>query len=99
MSNTNITQSTDAPEPAQRRAPLHGELSALVHELNQPLTAIQMYAEAGCALLAREGSDPDLLQSLFEKIVIQSARGNKVSDELRSILRESKAAPDLHKSG
>ena len=54
-----------------------------LHQLNQPLTAINNYAQAGSALLAAGQVDPDRLRELFDKIAGQSARTFDISRELR----------------
>ena len=58
-------------------------ITDLLHELNQPLTAINNYAQAGSAMLAAGQADPQRLRELFDKIADQSVRSVAISKELR----------------
>ncbi|MDP1931625.1 MAG: hypothetical protein Q8L60_09230 [Gammaproteobacteria bacterium] len=81
MSNRQVPQQMGAAEVSR--------LIFLLHELSQPLTAIQNYAHAGCAMLASDNADHTVLLSLFEKISEQSLRGNRTSNELSALVRSS----------
>lgn len=59
------------------------ELLDILHQLNQPLTAINNYAQAGSAMLAAGHCDPARLRELFDKISDQSARSFEISKSLR----------------
>lgn len=63
------------------------QFSELLHRLNQPLTAIGNYAQAGSTLLAAGKMDHAMLQSLFDKIAQQAQRGNDISRELGALVR------------
>ena len=58
------------------------ELRRLLHQFNQPLTAIGNYAQAGNSLIASGQTDSHQLQELFGKIAAQSARATALSQEL-----------------
>lgn len=78
-----------------------GELTAgIAHEINQPLTAIAAYADAGKSLVARnEIHDPKDLQVICERIGQQARRAGKVVQRLRKLVRTgtlSKAHYDLN---
>jgi len=66
-----------------------GELTAgIAHEINQPLTAIAAYADAGRHLVERSSDDnPDHIQLIYEKIGEQSRRAAEVVQRLRKLVR------------
>jgi len=75
-----------------------GELTAgIAHEINQPLTAIAAYADAGCSLIHRAGgaSNRDM-QSICERIGEQSRRAGEVVQRLRKLVRSGTVARALH---
>lgn len=59
------------------------EISQILHKLNQPLTAINNYAQAGSYMLENGVPDLERLKELFTKIASQSARSFEISQELR----------------
>lgn len=63
----------------------------VLHRLNQPLTAINTYAEAGLQLIDSGRGDAERLRELFEKIAVQSSRTFDISQQLKSALRETRA--------
>jgi signal transduction histidine kinase len=65
----------------------------LLHDLNQPLTAIGNYAQAGCQLLAQGMNDPVRLRALFEKIVLQGNRASTLTHELGQTLAGATLPP------
>jgi hypothetical protein len=65
------------------RAELHPDLSRRFHDLNQPLSAISNYAQAGSHLIDNGMADTAKLKELFGKIVAQSARAATLGQELR----------------
>ncbi|HEY0963418.1 MAG TPA: histidine kinase dimerization/phospho-acceptor domain-containing protein [Pseudomonadales bacterium] len=71
-----------ATQPPSARRP---DVSRLLHDLNQPLSAISNYAQAGSHLIATGAADTDRLKSLFDKIVQQSARAAALSQDLRKV--------------
>jgi C4-dicarboxylate-specific signal transduction histidine kinase len=73
-----------------------GELSgAIAHELNQPLTAILAYAQAGSRFLARATPDFGRIGEIFNEIVQENNRASEVIRRLYRLLRkgESKSEP------
>lgn len=62
------------------------ELRRLLHQFNQPLTAIGNYAQAGCHMIDNGQVDPARLKELFEKIARQSGRTIALSQELGQAL-------------
>jgi PAS domain S-box-containing protein len=68
------------------RVTLLGELSgSLVHELNQPLTAILSYAQAAQRFLARGRTDK--LQQILCDVVAEDKRATEVIRRLRALLK------------
>lgn len=64
-----------------------GEMAAaLAHELNQPLTALSVYASACQRLAGGEGADP-LLQKTIHSMVKESERASDVLKRLREFFR------------
>lgn len=61
-------------------------VSALAHEVNQPLTAIQNYLQAGQHLVA--AGETQKAQALFAKAVEQSERANAIIRRLREFVRK-----------
>jgi len=70
------------------RISIFGEMAAgIAHEINQPLTAIGTYAEAGKRRIEGNNTDIDKIKGLFEKIEIASHRASDVILRLRMMLR------------
>ncbi len=63
------------------------DLAKVIHQLNQPLTAINNYAQAGCFMIEHGVPDPERLLELFEKIASQSSRTFEISQELSRVSR------------
>jgi two-component system sensor kinase FixL len=79
-----------------------GELTAgIAHEINQPLTAIAAYADAGKQLIQRSsGGSPENINVICEKIAEQSRRAAEVVQRLRKLVQTgsvSKARHDINK--
>lgn len=79
-----------------------GELTAgIAHEINQPLTAIAAYADAGRSMIGRGGeSGQEDMHSICERIGEQSRRAAEVVQRLRKLVRSgtvSKASHDINK--
>jgi two-component system sensor kinase FixL len=78
-----------------------GELTAgIAHEINQPLTAIAAYADAGRKIIDRgaDSADQDI-NSIYERIGEQSRRAAEVVQRLRKLVRSgtvSKARHDIN---
>ncbi len=64
-----------------------GEMTAsIAHEINQPLTAISMYAQAGLKLLDH-GGDLTKLQGALEKLNVQALRAGAVIERIQRFAR------------
>ena len=78
-----------------------GELTAgIAHEINQPLTAIAAYADAGKHIINRNTTEfsPDI-RNICEKVAEQARRAAEVVQRLRKLVRTgavSKAKHDLN---
>ena len=76
-------------EHAQRVAIL-GELSSdLAHELNQPLSAINNYAEGGIIRLSRQDDDQQMT-NLLNRISNEAQRGAEIIKRIRGFARQEK---------
>lgn len=68
-----------------------GEMaSGLAHEINQPITAIALYAETSLSRLRGGVVDPTEIAATLEKIASQSARTNTIIQHIRRFARQSK---------
>jgi len=68
-----------------------GEMTAsIAHEINQPLTAIAMYAQSSLKLIARDPPDLDKLSAALEKLNTQSLRAGTIIERIQ---RFSRAEP------
>jgi two-component system sensor kinase FixL len=68
---------------------LMGEMAAgIAHEINQPLSAIATYAQAGKRVLQRGKPDVGMLTDICEKIDDQARRAGQVIDNLRKFIRK-----------
>ena len=73
-----------------------GEMAAgLAHEINQPLSAIVTYAQAGKRLLTGAGEVPDDLTEVCEKISEQAQRAGQVIKNLRSFVSKQEVRKDI----
>jgi two-component system sensor kinase FixL len=75
-----------------------GELTAgIAHEINQPLTAIAAYADAGCKLIGQIDEEPARnMRSICERIGGQARRAGEVVQRLRSLVRSGKVSKGRH---
>ena len=75
------------------RFSLMGEMAAgLAHELNQPLSAIVNYSQAGRRLADRENPSIDSIKDCFGKVTEQAMRAGHIIDKLRDFLRKEDAS-------
>lgn len=79
-----------------------GELTAgIAHEINQPLTAIAAYADAGRTMIDRRDETPrEDMVSICERIAAQSRRAAEVVQRLRKLVRSgtvSKTSQNIEK--
>jgi two-component system sensor kinase FixL len=69
-----------------------GEMTAsIAHEINQPLTAISMYAQAGIKLIDRGEPDLARLKDALEKLNTQSLRAGAVIERIQRFARAQKS--------
>ncbi len=75
-----------------------GELTAgIAHEINQPLTAIAAYADAGRSMIDRCDETPrEEMQSIYERIAEQSRRAAEVVQRLRKLVRSGTVSKSRH---
>jgi len=65
-----------------------GEMTAgIAHEINQPLTAISMYAQSGIRMLTAGVPDPGKLRTALEKLDAQSLRAGNVIDRIQRLVK------------
>jgi signal transduction histidine kinase len=64
--------------------------SGLVHEINQPITAINLYAEAGLTRVRNNALGPAEARETLEKITAQTARTHAIIQRIRHFARQGK---------
>lgn len=68
---------------------LMGEMAAgIAHEINQPLSAIATYAQAGKRVLQRDDVDMEMLKDICGKIDDQARRAGQVIANIRKFIRK-----------
>ena len=73
-----------------------GELTAsIAHEINQPLTAIAMYAQASLKLLEREEFEKDKLKGALDKLISQSLRAGAVIERIQRFVRNESGQKEV----
>jgi PAS domain S-box-containing protein len=90
-------KAAEAETEAQRREIAHltrvsalGELSATIaHEISQPLTAIQLNAQAALYLLSQQPPNLAEIHEALTDIVYENSRASEVIQRLRNLLRKS----------
>jgi two-component system sensor kinase FixL len=60
--------------------------STMAHELNQPLTAVMNYLEAGRQLIATGMGGPERVSEMMEKAIAQTQRAGEVIRQLRGFV-------------
>ncbi len=74
------------------RLSILGEMaSGLVHEINQPITAINLYSEACLEQLRGSLNEVGAISELIEKIAAQSTRAGNIIQHIRHFSRYGKA--------
>jgi two-component system, LuxR family, sensor kinase FixL len=74
---------------------LMGEMAAgLAHEINQPLSAIATYAQAGKRFMAQDEVDMEALTEACEKISDQALRAGQIIQNLRSFVNNQAVRDD-----
>jgi two-component system sensor kinase FixL len=77
------------------RFSLMGEMAAgLAHEINQPLSAIATYAQAGERLMAQGKVDTEALEETYRKISDQALRAGQIIQSLRSFVSKQEVRED-----
>jgi two-component system sensor kinase FixL len=77
------------------RYSLMGEMAAgLAHEINQPLSAITTYSQAGERLMAQNPPDMESLEEICRKISDQAIRAGQIIQSLRSFVSKQEARED-----
>jgi two-component system sensor kinase FixL len=72
-----------------------GEMTAsIAHEINQPLTAIAMYAQASLKLLDRAGSS-EKIKGALEKLNTQALRAGAVIERIQRFARAQETSKEL----
>ena len=73
-----------------------GEMTAsIAHEINQPLTAIAMYAQACIKLLQQEKPDQQRVVDALEKLNEQSLRAGDVIERIQRFVRNEGSQKEL----
>jgi signal transduction histidine kinase len=75
---------------ASRLGTLGEMASALVHEINQPVTAITLYAEAGLTRARHDALGSVEARETLEKIIAQSTRAHAIIQRIRRFARQGK---------
>lgn len=74
-----------------------GEMATVIaHEINQPLTAISMYAQSGLQLLKRDNPKPKRLQDALEKISIQTHRAGSVIERVQQLSQQQSHSEEVN---
>jgi len=77
------------------RFSLMGEMAAgLAHEINQPLSAITTYAQAGERMMGHESVDMETLEELCRKISDQALRAGQIIQSLRGFVSKQETRED-----
>lgn len=73
-----------------------GEMTAsIAHEINQPLTAISMYAQSSLKLIQRGDYDPAKLAAALEKLNTQSLRAGAIIERIQRFARAQESRREL----
>ena len=69
-----------------------GEMcSEIVHEVNQPLTAIVSYAEACLRTVRRGGAQPALIEDALDRVTEQGVHAAEIVSRLRGLVRKDES--------
>jgi C4-dicarboxylate-specific signal transduction histidine kinase len=72
-----------------------GQLSASIAEINQPISAVVMNAEAALRLLLAQPTDTEAVRRLLACIVKDGMRTGDVVNRTRALIEESAAAEGM----
>lgn len=90
MERTAELQRTMAELTHMNRVATAGVLSAsIAHEINQPIGATVVNAQAALRFLARKPVDLEEIRQVFEEIVKDGIRANEVFDRIRNLTRKA----------
>lgn len=71
-----------------------GEMATgIAHEINQPLTAISLFVQAGSRML--ENRTPEKLPEIFDKLVVHAHRASAVIERMQTMARRHESAKDI----
>ncbi len=78
------------------RFSLMGEMAAgIAHEINQPLSAIATYAQAGGRLLDSDNFSKDELKKICSRVTEQGHRAASVIENLRNFIRKQEPGKEI----
>ncbi len=78
------------------RLSIMGEMTAsIAHEINQPLTAISMYAQSSLKLVQRGDPDLDKLAAALDKLNTQSLRAGAIIERIQRFARAQESQREL----
>ncbi len=69
--------------------------ASIAHEINQPLTAISMYAQSSIKLIERGNADPDKLRAALEKLNTQSLRAGAIIERIQRFARPQQGQQEM----
>jgi C4-dicarboxylate-specific signal transduction histidine kinase len=72
-----------------------GQLSASIAEINQPICAVVMNAEAALRLLLAQPTDTEAVRRLLACIVKDGMRSGDIVNRTRALIKESAAAEGM----
>jgi two-component system, LuxR family, sensor kinase FixL len=73
-----------------------GEMTAsIAHEINQPLTAISMYAQSSLKLIQRGDPDLDKLAAALDKLNTQSLRAGAIIERIQRFARAQESQREI----
>lgn len=76
-----------------RERSLGAMVTAIAHEINQPLIAIQNYAQAARRRVQQGADDPTRLSDLVRKIEGQAQRAGEITQRVRALVGGSEVTP------
>jgi C4-dicarboxylate-specific signal transduction histidine kinase len=74
--------------PRANRVAILGQLSASIAEINQPISAVVMNAEAALRLLLAQPTDTEAVRRLLACIVKDGIRTGDIVDRTRALIRK-----------
>ena len=72
-----------------------GQLSASIAEINQPISAVVMNADAALRLLLAQPTDTEAVRRLLACIVEDGMRTGDIVDRTRALIKESATAEGM----